>query len=443
MVQAKQMRGALIISFILFWQVITAQPPVPSTWYEGRIQQQVSAVTEVLFHDVVNPPAASRFYAYIILSGYELASQVDLTLPRFHKNFRQYPNIGFTLNGDYDLQFATLYCMLETGKGILPSGLLLEEKQAQLLKDYKAVQSSQRVIDSSVSLAKLVARAIIDYSKSDGYFKLSTRPRYRPGSKASSWAPTPPEYMSAVEPNWNSIRPFFLDSCNQFMPLPATSFDTASASSFIALANEVYRSGNSLNAEQTLIANFWDCNPFAVQFAGHMSVGLKKISPGGHWLGITGIVAGDRQLSFGKTMLLHVVAGCALHDAFISCWDEKYRSNRIRPETVINKYIDEKWKPLIQTPPFPEYTSGHSVISTTVAELLTYLMGDKVSFTDTTEMYIGLPARKFSSFRTAAGEACISRLYGGIHYRDAIENGKEQGMRIAKFIAEKLRLQKL
>jgi hypothetical protein len=432
------MKKTFLISLILLWKLLPAQRPVDASWYEGKIQQQVAAVTEVLFHDVVNPPAAARFYAYTVLAAYELVSLNDKAIPDFQRKFRQYPAFGLPSSTSYDLSFAALYCMLETGKGILPSGKRLEEKQQQLLMDYGRLQSSKQIIDSSVQLARRVAKTMIGYSRTDGYFKLSTRPRYRPGSKTASWVPTPPEYMGAVEPNWNSIRPFFLDSCSQFRPLPETSFDLSKTSSFYALANEVYVSGKKLDEEQTLIANFWDCNPFAVQFAGHMSVGLKKISPGGHWLGITGIVCSQQRLSFEKTMLLHAVVACSLHDAFISCWDEKYRSNRLRPETMINKYIDEKWKPLLQTPPFPEYTSGHSVISTTVAELLTHFVGNEIAFTDTTEMYIGLPARKFKSFRTAADEACISRLYGGIHYRDAIENGKEQGERIAKFILQRL-----
>jgi len=125
-------------------------------------------------------------------------------------------------------------------------------------------------------------------------------------------------------------------------------------------------------------------------------------------------------------------------DAFISCWDEKYRSNRIRPETFINRYIDIKWKPLLQTPPFPEYTSGHSVMSTATADVLTYLLGDGFAFTDNSEELFEIPARSFTSFRQAAAEAAISRLYGGIHYRDAIENGQQQGREIGTFIVGRL-----
>jgi len=126
-------------------------------------------------------------------------------------------------------------------------------------------------------------------------------------------------------------------------------------------------------------------------------------------------------------------------DAFISCWDEKYRSNRIRPETYINKYIDINWLPILQTPPFPEYTSGHSVISTASAEVLSYMLGDKFSYTDNTEDMFEIPARTFQSFRQAADEAAISRLYGGIHYRDAIVNGQQQGKTVGEKIVEKIK----
>jgi hypothetical protein len=155
-------------------------------------------------------------------------------------------------------------------------------------------------------------------------------------------------------------------------------------------------------------------------------------------MGIVGIAAEQAGLDFNRTLLLHTLTALTLHDAFASCWDEKYRSNRVRPETVINRYIDSKWKPLLQTPPFPEYSSGHSVISTAVAEILTAFIGENFSFTDTVETYIGLPPRRFASFRAAAAEARISRLYGGIHFRDAIENGGEQGRRIGEFIISRL-----
>ena len=132
-----------------------------------------------------------------------------------------------------------------------------------------------------------------------------------------------------------------------------------------------------------------------------------------------------------------------LHDAFISCWEEKYLSDRIRPITAINKHIDPAWRPILQTPPFPEYTSGHSVISKASAVVLTDYFGEDFDFIDTSEVFFGLPERPFPSFLKAADEAAISRLYGGIHFRDAIEEGIKQGEKIAQYILDKTNRQPL
>jgi hypothetical protein len=144
-------------------------------------------------------------------------------------------------------------------------------------------------------------------------------------------------------------------------------------------------------------------------------------------------------MNFNQTIALGTAVGITLMDAFISCWDEKFRSHRIRPETFINKNIDVKWQPLLQTPPFPEYPSGHSVVSTAAAEVLSYLVGDSLTYMDDSEVLFEIPARKFTSFRQAAREASISRLYGGIHFRDAIEQGQQEGTKIGLYVVEKLR----
>lgn len=157
-------------------------------------------------------------------------------------------------------------------------------------------------------------------------------------------------------------------------------------------------------------------------------------------MGITGIACLKSKKDLAQTSLIHTLVAITLTDAFISCWDEKYRSNRIRPETAINRWIDPRWRPLLQTPPFPEYTSGHSVISTAAAVMLTKLFGDGFSFTDDSEEEFGLRPRKFKSFYHAADEAAISRFYGGIHYKDAIENGQHQGRKLGQFIIQQLDL---
>jgi hypothetical protein len=197
---------------------------------------------------------------------------------------------------------------------------------------------------------------------------------------------------------------------------------------------EVYNIGKNISREQAEIAMFWDCNPFALQQIGHLEFGMKKISPGGHWMGITGIACKKQKLPLTKTAYAHALVSVGIADAFISCWGNKYKYNRVRPVTAIKKLIDRNWSPLLQTPPFPEYTSGHSVISTAASTILTHLFGENFSFTDDTEKEFGLPVRKFNSFAEASKEAAISRLYGGIHFRDAIVNGVKEGEQIGKFV---------
>ena len=168
----------------------------------------------------------------------------------------------------------------------------------------------------------------------------------------------------------------------------------------------------------------------------------KKITPGGHWMEISSIATSQADFTYAETIHAHTRVAISLFDAFISCWDEKWRSVVVRPETLINGYIDEDWVPLLQTPPFPEYTSGHSVISRAAALTLTELLGNDFSFEDTSEMEYGLPARFFDSFLQASEEAALSRLYGGIHYRMAIENGLDQGDAVGNYINNTLKTRK-
>jgi hypothetical protein len=407
--------------------------------YTRYLQPAVFSLSKIMMHDVVNPPAAARYYAYCMLGAYEIISQSDTTLATLNNLLKQYkrPLIA-TKRSSYDARIAAIYCIMETGRLMLPSGYRLQEEEEQFIAAQLKTKVSRAIIDSSVAVANYIAAKMVDYAKADRYGKLSAQLRYTPVKGDGYWYPTPPAYMEAVEPNWKTVRPLVIDSCNQFLSKPPVDFSKDSASQFYKLAKEVYDVSIKPTQEQINIASFWDCNPFVVANSGHMSIGYKKISPGGHWMNIAGIAAQQAQLSFNATIKVQMLVGITIHDAFICCWDEKYRSNRIRPETYINRYINIKWQPLLQTPPFPEYTSGHSVVSTATAEVLTYLLGDTFNFTDNSEEMFEIPARTFSSFRQAAAEAAVSRLYGGIHYRDAIENGQQQGKELGAFIIDRL-----
>ena len=315
----------------------------------------------------------------------------------------------------------------------------MKERQKEWTE--KALKSkiiSKKQLDGHVAFANKIASQVMDIAKKDGYLQLSTHVRYTPQKGEGFWYPTPPAYISAIEPEWKTIKPFFIQNIEEYEPAPMAPFDMSEGSSFHRQLMEVYTTTKELNEERKLIANFWDCNPFKVEFSGHMAIGVKKISPGGHWIGITGIAAQKAGLSFAETAYIHTLVGLTLHDAFISCWKTKYETDRIRPETVINQKIDQRWKPLLQTPPFPEYTSGHSVISTASAVVLTGYFGDNFDFIDSSEIYFGLPQPPFKSFLLASEEAAISRLYGGIHFRDAIEEGVKQGQKIGEMVWSKV-----
>ena len=411
----------------------------PAAAYTHYLQPAVFSLSKIMMHDVVNPPAAARYYAYCMLGAYEIVSQNDTRLKGLDGLLKQYKrSIITTRPASYDYRVAAIYCIMETGRLMLPSGYRLQEDEEQFIAEQQKGPLSKAIIDSSVAVAGYMAARIADYAKTDRYGKLSAQLRYMPVKGEAYWYPTPPAYMEAVEPNWKTLRPLVIDSCNQFVPAPPVTFSKDSNSAFYRMAKEVYDVSIKPTQEQLNIASFWDCNPFVVATSGHMSIGFKKISPGGHWMNIAAIAAQKAQLDFAATITVQAITGITIMDAFISCWDEKYRSNRIRPETYINRYIDIKWQPLLQTPPFPEYTSGHSVVSTAAAEVLSYLLGDKFAFTDNSEALFEIPARSFTSFRSAAAEAAVSRLYGGIHYRDAIESGQQQGKQIGIFIINRL-----
>jgi hypothetical protein len=406
----------------------------------AELRPALYATTMVMVHDVVNPPAASRYYAYMMLASYELVAKNDPAMVAPGAFVRHFPVDSSRVEGDY--RIAAAYAILETGRQMLPSGYLLEQEEKRFLAKLRKWGIAQQVVDRSVAGARAAVQGIIAYSRGDRYNLLSAKLRYTPLKKDSSWYPTPPSYMEAVEPNWRIIRPMIIDSADQFIPPRLTPFSRDTGSEFHRLAMEVYTISKDTGARsvyERTIAGFWDCNPFAIATSGHMMIGLKKMSPGGHWMDITGNAAMVAGLSFNKTVEAQTLVAVTLMDAFISCWDEKYRSNRIRPETYIDRYIDPRWQPYLQTPPFPEYTSGHSVISTAAAEVLTYLFGGRLDYTDNAEELFEIKPRTFHSFREAAEEAAISRLYGGIHYRDAVVNGQTEGKALGECIVGRLR----
>jgi hypothetical protein len=396
-------------------------------------------INMTMVHDVISPPSAARYYAYSMLGAYGIVAAHTRSLPTPSHLAKGFADLRLdTVQAPYDYQVAAYYSLLETARLLLPSGENLAEEEASFLQGLARQGVEAGVLSQSARVGKLAAAAVVKFSKGDHYAQLSALKRYTPVRAEGNWYPTPPAYFEAVEPNWKTIRPLVIDSASGFRPAAPCAFSKDTASAFYREALAVYKVSRHLTAEQLEIAQFWDCNPFAINTSGHMAIGFKKISPGGHWMNIAALVARQQKVGFDKTVYVLCAEGITLMDSFISTWDAKYATNRIRPETYLNKYVDVKWQPVLQTPPFPEYTSGHAVVSNASAEVLTYLLGDKIAYVDDTEIPFGSGQRPFTSFRQAAAEASVSRFYGGIHYMDSIESGNEQGRKLGRYIVAKI-----
>jgi hypothetical protein len=407
------------------------------------LHRTLKQITDVIVHDIFSPPVASRIYAYSSIAAYEamvpsntafvsLAGQLNglSELPQ--------PNPG----EEYCFPLASVQAMFKVGRTLVFSEDKMDVYYKQISEEFRATGIPEDVYERSVEYGNKVADHVLAWSSKDNYKQSRSFPKYSISNDPASWKPTPPAYMDAVEPHWNKIRTFVIDSAAQFVPERPTPFSVDKKSQFYSEANEVLEISKNLTDEQKDIAFFWDCNPFMMNVKGHVMFATKKISPGGHWINITAVANRKVNQDFMKSSEAYVWVSLALADGFISCWDEKYRSVLIRPESYINQHIDENWVPLLQTPPFPEYTSGHSVISNSAATVLTDLYGDNFAFTDSTEIEFGLTARSFTSFKQASEEAAISRVYGGIHYKPACEIGKSQGVAVGQYIRSKIKTRK-
>lgn len=399
---------------------------------EQWLHASVKKITDILVFDITSPPLASRSYVYPCLAAYysvqPFKEELGPLLPVLNgwKTNQSHPD-----SSGVHLGFASVSALLETAKNHIYSQDKLKLWTDSVYQVYQAALDPVQY-ERTLEYSRAIAQQLKAYADADGLKEIRTMPEYVfAKAEEGNWVPTPPNYMDPIEPNWNKLRTFTLDSAQQFKPEPPTTFDMTEGSDFYKETMEVYKVTNDLSDEQQEIASFWDCNPFVVFHQGHFMQPVKKITPGGHWMAIAHQVCVMEQASIAQSVKAYAYTSIALADAFISCWDEKYRSNYIRPETVINLYYDKKWAPFLQTPPFPEYTSGHSVISTAAGRALTEIYGDNYAFQDSTELEFGLPVRSFSSFKAASDEAAVSRLYGGIHFRPAIEDGVEQGNAVA------------
>ncbi|MBW3546297.1 MAG: vanadium-dependent haloperoxidase [Bacteroidetes bacterium] len=403
------------------------------------LHQATQHLTQVIIQDIFKPPVASRIYAYSFLAAYETMQFQSA----------EYNSIAGKLNGFkpgpmpedgkvYSFPLASARAFTIVGERLTFNTDMWKAFEKDFFAQYKAMGIPQDVYDRSVSFGHQMAEHILAYADQDNY-KATRGHLHTLGNKPGCWEPTPPTYAEACEPKWNTIRSFTLDSVSQFAPPPPVAYSQEKDSDFEKLMLEVYQLGENMTEEQREIAYFWDDNPFVTNLVGHATYTEKKMTPPGHWVEIVRTVAQDKELSILEALEAYTLSSVAQRDAFIACWDAKYKTDRVRPVTVINNSLDENWQPFLETPAFPEYVSGHSSISAAAGRVLTHLLGENVAFTDSTEYKYGHGVRSFTSFEQAYWETSMSRVYGGIHFRDGVEEGTYQGEKIGDWLWSKLK----
>lgn len=389
-------------------------------------------LTDAIVYDIVNPPVASRMYAYSNIAYYEALCPSDKAyksmLPSL-KGFRQ-PILKDT-NALYDFRLSAVIAFMKVAEALVFSKDSIQKSREQLLVNFENIADAIKT--RSIAWGEEVASVILERAGNDGYKLTRGMPKFSVLKETGIWQQTPPDYEEAVEPNWQYIKPLLMDFASQFKPVRPPAFSLDPSSQYYKELLEVYNMSKTLTDEQKLIAKYWDDNPFVSEHKGHLMYGNKKTTPVGHWMGIIGILGKQSNKPELVIAQAYALASAAVFDAFISTWEEKYSSKTVRPVTVIREHIASEWSTLLQTPPFPEYTSGHSVISAAAATVLSAIFGKGTAFHDTTELkYLGLE-RSFSSLEAASYEVSMSRMYGGIHYRSAVMNGQKQGQQIGNY----------
>jgi len=405
----------------------------------------VHELNSVVMGNNFTPVVASRNYAYASIAGYEV-------IAAGHPD--KYNSLVGQVNGlikvakpaadeKIDYEYASVLAFCKVGEAVtFPEGSMKDYTDS-LHQIAVTHGMPSDMITNSENYAKAVAASIMAWSKKDNYAKTRSAPKFAVNDSAWRWVPTPPAYTEAVEPHWSEIRTMVMHDAKEYRVPPPPAFNvTDPKSKYYQEVIYIKNTVDSLNDDQTHIADFWDDNPGKLNVSGHVMFVTKKFSPPGHWMSIVGIGAQKVNADFNTTVCAYAKTAIALFDAFIESWTAKYVYKTARPETIINKFFDKNWRPHLQTPPFPEYTCGHCTISAAAAEALTSVLGDNVAYTDTSELEFGIKNRSYKSFKDAAAENVLARFYGGIHFHNSCIVSNGFGTVVGDSVVKKLVMKK-
>lgn len=377
------------------------------------------------------PPVAARAFGYVGITAHEAlvsGNPALVSLAGQVRDLAPLPVASEEIDPPCVLHAALQAAINELFFNTGPTGQRAMEAMGRKMGEAASAGIDGTLADRSVAHGKAIAEHVLSWSRVDGCAvveNLGFPMEYTPGPRPQDWVPTNLIRLQQAPllPNWAKCRTFALPSVDAADPGPHPDYSEEPGSEFHASALEVYEVGRSLTEEQKLIARFWSDDP------------MLTFTPPGHWIAIVLQIAERDGMPAERIASALAKLGAAQADAFISCWDTKYRYNLLRPVTYIRRHIDKAWEPLLITPPFPEYTSGHSTQSGAASTVLTAVFGETFAFDDETHVDEGWGVRRFPSFAAAAEEAALSRLYGGIHFRFGNEKGLEQGRAVGAYAA--------
>jgi hypothetical protein len=380
-------------------------------------------VLELIRHTpTYSPPVASRALGYLGVTAWETLAADDPALRSLAGQLGGLPALPEA--PAHDRALALHAALAEATRALFgntgPTGQRAIGIVEARLREGAAAGVAPDVAAASEAQGRAVAAHILAWAGGDGGAVVENMgfPHDHPlGETPGAWVPTSliAQQQRPLLPDWGGNRPFAMPEGTACALPPPPAYSEAAGSAFHDEAIEVWEAGRGLDAEGRAIARFWADDP------------MLSPTPPGHWIVIARQILEREEADLATRAEVLARLGIAFGDAFIACWEAKYRYDLLRPVTYIRRVIDSEWEPTLTTPPFPEYPSGHSTLSGAAAAVLTAAFGDGYAFEDATHVGDGLPARSFPSFRAAAEEAALSRLLGGIHFRAAIERGLEQG----------------
>lgn len=415
---------------LLSMAVLVAQPARAADPQEVMHQWYRLALELVRHTPTYSPPVASRAFGYIGVTAWESVAALDPSLTSLAGQLNDLSAMPERPEGQLDpavvmnaaLTTTISHMFSNTGPtGQRALGAMVRI-QGKTVLDGVAPDIAER----SEAFGVQIAQHILDWSEGDGgavIENLGFPDQYTPNEGPEHWVPTSTIRLQQAPllPNWGKNRPFAMPSGKSCQIAPPPAYSEDPSSEFYAEAKEVLDVSKSLTDEQKVIARFWSDDP------------MLSPTPPGHWIFFTLDILERENADVVESADVLARLGVGMADAFIGCWDAKMEYDLVRPVTYIQRVMDPNFEPILITPPFPEYPSGHSTQSGAAAAVLTAYWGDNFAFSDATHVDDGIPARDFPSFFAAAEEAALSRLYGGIHFRAAIERGLDQGKCIATY----------